>query len=74
MRTRTSVRNQAILFRELFQPTNPVIKVKRPAYLDMTNEQIDKNYFNIGAADKTRMKKEAAKDRQRHNLQPPENP
>ena len=66
MRTRTSVRNQNTLYRELFQPEkDKPVEAKRPAYLDMTDEQIDKVYWNFGKADKTRMKKQAAQERQR---------
>ena len=66
MRTRRSVRNQNILFRELFQPEKEKpVEAKRPAHLDMTDEQIDKAYWNFGKADKTRMKKQAAQERQR---------
>jgi len=65
MKTRRSVRNQNILFNELFRPAPVEIKKKRPAHLDMTDEQIDNEFFNFGKADRTRMKKEAARERLR---------
>lgn len=69
MRTRRSVRNQNILFRELFQPA-PVITPKiRPAHLDMTDAQIDQTYHHYGKSDRTRMKKEAATERLRIQVQ-----
>jgi hypothetical protein len=41
----------------------------RPAYLDMTDEEIDARFWNYGKADKTRMKKEAARERLRIRVQ-----
>lgn len=65
MRTRRSVRNQNILFKELFQPTKVMVEKARPAHLEMSDEQIDKTYFYFGKSDRTRMKKEAARERSR---------
>lgn len=68
MRTRRSVRNQNIIFKEMFQPEEVVVEKTRPAHLDMSDEQIDKTYFNFGKADKTRMKKEALRERLRNEI------
>jgi len=62
MRTRRSVRNQNTLFCELFQPAKVVVEKTRPAHLDMTDEQIDETYFYFCKSDRTRMKKEAARE------------
>ena len=68
MRTRRSVRNQNILFRELFQPAKLAVEKARPAYLDMSDDQIDETYFFFGKSDRTRMKKEAARERLRSKI------
>lgn len=65
MKSRRSVWNQNILFNELFKPEPVKIEKVRPAHLDMTDEQIDREFFNFGKADRTRMKKEAKRERLR---------
>ncbi len=66
MKTRRSPRNQEILFKQLFQPQQQAATERqRPAYLDMTDAEIDREYFNYGKADRTRMKKLAAQERLR---------
>lgn len=49
----------------MFQPAKVVVEKNRPSHLDMSDEQIDKTYFNFGKADRKRMKKEALRERQR---------
>jgi hypothetical protein len=39
--------------------------IKNLAHLGMTDEQIDSAYWNMGKADRTRLKREAAKERLR---------
>lgn len=69
MKSRRSVRNQNILFKELFQPAKVVVEKARRAYLDMSDAEIDETYFHLGKSDRTRMKKEAALERQRKSVE-----
>jgi len=63
MKTRRSVRNQNILFKELFCPTpEPKTAPPRLDHLDMTADEIDAAYWNIGKAARTTMKKQAAQE------------
>lgn len=66
---RHSAKHNERLFKALFPPTpRPQPIATRPAHLDMTPEQIDSIFWQTGAADRTRMKKEAAKERQREEV------
>lgn len=65
MRTRTSPRNQDRLFRELFQPEKIIIEPRRPAHLDMSDQEIDRAYWSTSKTSRGQMKREAAKERLR---------
>lgn len=65
MRTRTSPRNQEILFRDLFRPEKVVIVPQRPAHLDMSDQEIDRTYWHFNKRSRNQMKREATKERLR---------
>jgi hypothetical protein len=64
---RKSAKHQARVYKaisnEYRQPAPTPIK--NTAHLTMTDEQIDSTYWNMGKADRTRLKREAAKERLR---------
>lgn len=68
MRTRRSIRNQDILFKQLFQPVTEPMPPSRPIHLDMTDEEIDKHYWDVNKRTRTLLKKEAAKERLREHV------
>ena len=72
MKTRTSRRNQDRLWRILATDGSVPPKIKVVAdirYLSMTDSEIDQAYMVCGKADRTRMKKAAAKERLRLQVQ-----
>jgi hypothetical protein len=63
---RNSSKKNNRLFKQMFPDTRQIKIIKvRPPYLDLTDEQIDRLYFTMGKADRTRMKKEARHERER---------
>lgn len=68
MRTRRSVRNQDRLFKDLFKPESQTVEQTRSPHLDMTDEEIDRAYYLVGKADRTRMKKQAEQERLRKKV------
>ena len=68
MKTRRSWRNQEILWCAL--GGDKAIKfVETQLWLDMTDAEIDCEYFHFGKTDRTRMKKQAAQERLRLQVQ-----
>lgn len=67
MRKRRSAKQVVRDFNYVFSCTTHTPRATTPnkPWLKMTDEDIDKNYFYIGKADRTRMKKESARERQR---------
>lgn len=66
MRTRRSHKNQGRIWRYMTPPTAPK---PEPTvlldYLNLTDEEIDQKYTRLGKADRTRMKREAQRHRER---------
>ena len=64
---RHSAKKNDRLFKQVFPDTRYTTQLPkvRPAYLDLTNEQIDRLYFMCGKTDRTRMKKAAKHERER---------
>ena len=68
---RKSAKYQARIFKAISNEhrTSPPAPVKNTAYLSMSDAEIDSNYYHYGKADRTRMKREAARERLRLEVQ-----
>ena len=65
MRTRNSHRNQDRLFRYLFEPPKQHVELERPAYLDMSDAEIEEAYPHASKRARYDMRRAAAKERRR---------
>lgn len=66
---RHSAKYNEQLFNRIFpRPPKPQPNTDRPDYLDMTPEEIDRVYWNMGKFDRTQLKKQAATERMREHV------